>query len=182
MHNLKVGMILLFPILLWLIIFCPLIVKILYSKDFLPSSDYVEMALTGIFFKMLSWILAFTMIAKSEGKMYLYNESFFSVLFAAISIFSFKYFGLKGLGIGYTVYYFLYLAAVFLLTKRMNIVLNSRNSATYVVCSSLIIAATLINYFVDKTNFRLVLMIFGAIFASLWSLKKYKDINGFRHS
>lgn len=182
-HQLKVGIILLFPILLWLIIFCPLVVKILFSKAFLGSVIFVEIAVLGVFFKLFSWLLAFTFIAKSQKKLFLYNEIIFGILYVLINILGFYTGQLRGLGIGYSVYFFSYLAVVYIIaTRKLNITVFHKNLVIYLLCCGIILVEILINIFISANNLRLFLMIFVAIFASLWSLKQFKEIYGFKNS
>ncbi len=180
-QQLKVGIVILFPILLWLIIFCPLVVKLLFSKAFLGSVIFVEIAVLGVFFKMLSWILAFTLIAKSKRKLFLYNEITFAFLFAIINILGLYLDNLRGLGIAYCVYFFLYLMVVYLLSKKLNVEISKKNFNLYTTCCCIILLGILINIFIFPEYLRLIILGIAAFFASLWSLKQFKHIYGFKN-
>ena len=53
----------------------------MFSKEFYPMIDFFLWQLIGDFFKIMSWILAFIMVAKSMTKLYIITEIIFSLLF-----------------------------------------------------------------------------------------------------
>ena len=63
-----------------------LVINILFTKEFYPMKELFFWQMLGDFFKILSWILAFVMVAKSMTKIYIITEIGFSILLAFQSI------------------------------------------------------------------------------------------------
>lgn len=63
------------------------VISILFTTEFYPMKDLFLWQLIGDFFKIMSWILAFLMVAKSMTKLYIITEVFFSALFVGLSFF-----------------------------------------------------------------------------------------------
>lgn len=176
-QQLKIGLIVLFPILLWLLLLCDWVVRLLFSKDFLGSVSYVEIAILGVFFKMISWILAYTLIAKSQKKIFVINEFIFTILYIGIHLYGFQNNQITGLGIAYSVYFFLYLLAIFFICKyKTKVEMNSQNFKISVLFSFLILFSIIIKIFVTNPIAVNVLLGILTIFASIWSLRQIVNI------
>jgi O-antigen/teichoic acid export membrane protein len=84
-----------------------LIIKVLFSSDFYPMRNLFIWQLLGDIFKITTWLIGFTCIAKSLTKVFVFNEIFFSLLFVFLSIILIKYFGVIGITIAYLLNYIL---------------------------------------------------------------------------
>lgn len=113
----EIALLILAPILIAFLVFVNWAVIILYSTQFLSITGMMYWATIGIFFKAVSWAIAFVFLAKGAGKLYFWNELIGSVYFLLISLLGYYYKGLTGLGIAFMLAYFLYLIQVFLIAK-----------------------------------------------------------------
>lgn len=176
-QQLKIGMIILFPVLLGLILLSSWVVPLLFSKDFVSSAFYVDYASIGVFFKMFSWAMSYTLIAQSRNRIFVLNELFFTILFVIISVVGFDYGSLSGLGIGYSIYYILYALAVFIICKFYTKVYAEKNVLSlFLLLSIIIIIAIGIKTFLLHQVLMNVLLVMMVISASIWSLAKIKKI------
>jgi PST family polysaccharide transporter len=79
-------------------------------------STLFKFQLIGDFFKIISWLIAYIMIAKSLTRIYVFTEILFSISYVLMSIFFFNQNGLLGLSFAYMLnylFYFLYLLIFF---------------------------------------------------------------------
>ena len=106
------------PLLTICLIFMPIIIRLLYSNEFINSMEYIFWAIPGMFFKLASWAIALIFVAKGASKIYLKNEFFGNVLNLCCSLVGFYYLGMKGLGIGFTIGYLSYSIIVWLSAKK----------------------------------------------------------------
>lgn len=85
------------------------IIKILFTNDFLPVASLFFWQLLGDLFKTISWILGYQFFAKKLTVSFIVTElfSFFITYFS--SIFLIKTFGIQGVVISYSLTYFVYL-------------------------------------------------------------------------
>src|SRR5690554_134407 len=113
----EIALLILAPILIAFLIFVNWAIIILYSSQFLSITGMVYWATMGIFFKAVSWAIAFVFLAKGVGKLYFWNEFFGSIYFLLFSLLGYYYGGLTGLGVSFLISYILYLIQVFFIAK-----------------------------------------------------------------
>ena len=65
--------------------------------------------LIGDFFKIITWLISFIMVAKSMTKLYIFTEILFTFIYLTISYILFKKNGILGLSIAYMINYILFL-------------------------------------------------------------------------
>lgn len=119
----------------------PVVVRLLYSSEFLPAVPMILCALPGIAFRAASWCVAFTLIAAGKARPYLCGEVAGSLLLLTCNILGYRLGGLTGIGISFTIYYFLYFITSALLARRFAGVTLSVNIMANVILTSAIIAA-----------------------------------------
>ena len=95
----EVGLILIGPLVVLFMFVLPLMIKILYTDNFLISIDYISYAIFGTLILVCSNAMGMVLIAKQKSNVFLYSVTFSRVLGIILNILSFKYFGLVGLGV-----------------------------------------------------------------------------------
>lgn len=89
-------------------LFRSFIILVVFSADFARMQDLFAWQLAGDFFKIISWISACLMIAKSLTKLYIITEMIFSSLFLLLGYLFVNRYGVEGLTKAYFVNYFIY--------------------------------------------------------------------------
>ena len=84
------------------------IVHLLYSDEFTPILPFISWGMMGIIFRAVSWSMAFVILAKGSGKVYLLTETMSAVTGLALNIIFYEQWGLVGLGWAFTVWYVVY--------------------------------------------------------------------------
>ena len=100
------------------------IVWLLYTPSFYPMEDLFACQLIGDFFKIMSWILAYQMIAKSQTKIFIVTEIFFTVSYLLLSYAFIRINGIVGLTQGYMFNYIIYTLAMIVIYKNLLIKKN----------------------------------------------------------
>lgn len=113
----EISILILAPILIIFLVFIQWVIKLLYSTQFIPVSGMVLWAALGIFFKAVSWAIAFIILAKSDSKLFFWNEFITNTYMLGLNLLGYYLGGLDGLGISFLIGYFLYTIQVFFLTK-----------------------------------------------------------------
>jgi O-antigen/teichoic acid export membrane protein len=113
----EVGLLILAPILSVFLIFINWIVIVLYSTKFTPINGMVHWAALGMYFKAVSWAIAFILLAKGASKLFFWNELVANIYMLLFNMLGYKYGGLDGLGISFLISYVLYFVQVFYLAK-----------------------------------------------------------------
>lgn len=97
----KVGILLMFPLVVLFTLLSPLLIRILYSRSFEVVLLYTDIAIFGTLISVISNCLGYIFIVKQDSKLYLGISIIFNVLYIPIFILLYKYLGLVGLGLAY---------------------------------------------------------------------------------
>ena len=100
------------PVVALFILLRQVVVWLLYTPEFNVILTFVSWGMIGTVLRTLSWCLAFTILAKGDGKTYLWTEVASAVINLALNIMFYKWWGLTGLGIAFLVSYLLYTGIV----------------------------------------------------------------------
>lgn len=114
----EIAALILAPLLLICIVFMPIIIRILYSEEFLPAHDFIAIAAIGMMFKLGSWLIAYQFIAKGESKLFVLNETIANSYSLAVNLLGYKLWGLTGLGIAFTLTFVIYFTQVYLIANK----------------------------------------------------------------
>lgn len=129
------------PIIVGMLLFSDLVLEILYSSDFKAASSLLEWFVLGTFLKVLSWPIAFILLSKNKGLLFLLSEVLFYVPFLSVSYILFPVCGLNSVGIAYVVAYVIYLLTVFLMGNRLSGFCWNRKNLLMILINSLLIIA-----------------------------------------
>lgn len=93
------------------------LIDLLYSAEFRPAAVYLLWALPGAGLRLISNTIAFIMLAKADSRAYMVLELGSAMLGLICAIGGYTLDGLRGMGIGYTLWYAAYTAAVWAVYK-----------------------------------------------------------------
>lgn len=96
-----------------------IVIRVLFTPDFLPMENLFLWQLLGDFFKLCSWLLAFLMIAKSMTKMFMLTEVIFSLSFIGFGFLFIHWNGVVGITQGYFVNSVAYMLAMLVLFRNL---------------------------------------------------------------
>jgi O-antigen/teichoic acid export membrane protein len=115
----EIAILILSPIVLIFIVFIKWVVFLLYSEAFSPVNEMILFAASGMLFKALSWAIAFLFLAKSESKLFFWNELVYNMYMLGLNLVGYYWYGLTGLGISFLVSYILYALQVYLVSRSL---------------------------------------------------------------
>ncbi len=114
----EIATLIIAPILISCMILMPFIIRLIYSDEFLSANDYILWAVSGMMFKVFSWVIAFVFLAKAEAKLFIINEVITNIYSFGLSALGYHYFNLAGLGIAFMLTYLAYSVQVYLIAKK----------------------------------------------------------------
>lgn len=172
----RVGLILLGPLVVLFLFLMPYLIELLYSKLFLMSIEYISYAIFGVILISCSNSMGMVLIAKQDSRIFLFTVSFNRLLLIFLSIYSFEYLGLKGLGISY----FIFSIAELIL---MQIVLNyfykikiNFKTAKILIITLLLSFLAFITLDIDKLWVRYLVSVVLFLISCTYSLNVMKNI------
>ena len=123
-QEISIALAVLVPILSIFIVLREPIIRLLYTADFVHIATFVSWGLVGIIFKAVSWCVAFVILARGDGKVYLLVESLDALVGITLNITFYKMWGLNGLGASFVAWYLIYtliVTTVYLFRYRLRL-------------------------------------------------------------
>jgi O-antigen/teichoic acid export membrane protein len=117
-NQLEIALLLITPAIIFLYLAAPLVIEILYTKDFLPTVLILKAALFAIIIKAIIWPLGYIILAKGNKKQYFKQELVSDFLNVSLTLFFYHFFGLAGIGFAMVINYAVYGFYVFYIVKR----------------------------------------------------------------
>lgn len=163
-----VAILLLTPIIVVFLAFAPLIINILFTKEFSPIIGILTFGILATLFKAVSWTMGYILIAKGDSKLFIQTEVGFNLILLLMSVLGYVYGGLIGVGISYLLYYIIYLVGIKIITNhKYNFKFNSDFYKIFIICIILCFGAFLVTYIKNdyvKYGLMIVLIISSCIF------------------
>ena len=118
-HEMKIALLVLIPVIAFFVAADQLIVRVLYSDEFLVIVPFITWAMVGTVFRAVSWCMAFVILARGNGKIFLITESLSATISLGLNIVAFNLWGYVGLGFAYIAWYFIYTIIVAVVYRRV---------------------------------------------------------------
>lgn len=114
----EISLLILTPLIVLMIFLLPLLIRILYSEDFLPIIEMTSWLLIGSLIKAGAWSISFVFLAKGHGKLFLINELGTHIITLPSYILGYFWGGLLGIGYAYCFSYTIYFIWLIYATNR----------------------------------------------------------------
>lgn len=172
--QIEIGLLIITPIICLVYFTAPFLIEILYTKDFHNVIYILKAALMAVLIKTITWPFGFLILAKSETKMYFWQE-IISDLFLLIATFlGFHFFGLQGIGMASLLQFSTYGFFIYLIiNKKYNFKFRNNTKFVIFVSVSLGMINCLFSFLIDYPNCNLP-MGFVLLCSILFS---YKELN-----
>jgi PST family polysaccharide transporter len=173
-QQIEIGLLVLSPLIISFIVFIKPIITVLYSSKFIPIEGMIYWAIFAIFFKVCSWGIAFTFLAKRDTRVFFFNELTVACYGFGMNILAYHFWGLTGLGISFFVKFILYFIQIWVVcSKRYHIKLNF--SLLKIFVSQFILACTGISLVLFSTM--TTRYIGGCMLLLLSCIYSYKELD-----
>ena len=107
-HEISIMLWILLPVIAIFIASSELIISLLYSSEFLLITPFVVWAVIGTIFRAISWCMAYVILTRGDGKIYLITESLSAISCITLNVVAYNFWGLDGLGFAYVTWYIIY--------------------------------------------------------------------------
>ncbi len=113
-RQIEVSLLLVSPFLTFLIVFMPVVIPLLFTRNFLPVIGMAQVTVLSMYLKAVSLPMAYLQLAKGDSVGYLLLEGLYDVLLVVLVVFGFRHWGLLGTGIAVTLSYLVDFLIVYL--------------------------------------------------------------------
>jgi PST family polysaccharide transporter len=141
-EQMEIALLLAAPLILAMLTFCPLVIYLLYSRNFGLASEILRWQMLGALLKVIAWPVGFILLAKNQGLKFFGCELLWNLAYLGTILLGLKPVGLIITGIGFTTAYALMLAWVLILGNwatgfRLNTI-NQKLVAVFVAAGVII--------------------------------------------
>ncbi len=98
-RQIEVSLLLLSPMLVALLMMLPVLIPMLFSREFLPVVGMTQVAVLSMFFKVLTLPVAYITLARGYSMSYLLLETAYYVVLVCCVVFGFRQWGIYGTGV-----------------------------------------------------------------------------------
>ena len=148
--QIEMGLLLITPAIIFLYFCGPILVKILYSDNFLGVLLIFKAALFAVIVKVVIWPLAFIILAKGDNKFYFKLEIISDIFLLVSTLFLYHFLGLIGIGIASLIQFLLYAIYVIpILKNKYNFSIRKDTLKIILVCFFMGISASTITFTID---------------------------------
>lgn len=170
----ELGIIILGPLLSICVLIMPLLIKILYTGEFMPAYDFILLATVGMIFRLVSVLIAFLFIVKGSTKLYIINELITGLYMMAFNIVGYKFGGLSGLGLSYSIGYLLFIIQVYYLSHSRYAYQFSNQYLKIIFKYSILLMISILLLMLIKSPYSIIS---GILISILTAIFAYKDLN-----
>jgi len=167
----EVGLLMAGPGILGTLTFAPLAIVVCYSSEFAPSAGILRWLCLGMLMRVISWPMAFILLAKGERKLYFWSEILSNSAYVALVWAAVKAFGLAGTGIGFFGLNVCYYVGIYIITRRLTGFRWSRESLRLMGIFAPLVAVVFAAGYFLTTWWAAVVGLLITIPASFYSLK-----------
>lgn len=114
-----IAVLLITPVIVIFLTFAPYIIRLLFSKEFLPVIALVSWGILGMLFKAVSWSMGYIILSKGDSRIFIRTVIAFSANLLILNILGYYLNGLEGLGISFLVHYIVHFTALTFITKHL---------------------------------------------------------------
>jgi O-antigen/teichoic acid export membrane protein len=172
----ETAVLILTPLLSLLIVMMPLVIRVLYTKEFLPMLMFTNLTILGIHFKTLSWAMGYIYLAKGDSRLFLTLEIISGVIILGLNLLFYHLYGLNGLGISFIISYMAAVTlSVFVLKKKYQISFPRKLFGRMIITYSFVILSFL-TAFITVLTYRYIAGFVVLALATLFSVLKLNEL------
>lgn len=143
------------PLVTSVIVLRPLVVRLFYSTQCLPSVKIMRWMLIGDYFRTASWALAMPMLAYADMKTFFWSEMLWNLCFAALSLGALSVLGgdLQWVGVAFLISYLCYfIYALVYVSSRFEIRIPRRAVMQFLAGFAIVVAVSGVAWESDYVN------------------------------
>ena len=115
-RQIEVSLLLVSPMLTALIVFMPIIIPLLFTKEFLPVVSMAQVSVFAMYIKAISLPISYLTLARGDSLAYLLIEAVDDILLVVFMILGYQQWGLIGTGVALTAFYAVDIVIIYIYT------------------------------------------------------------------
>ena len=172
----ETAMLIMTPMLAFLIVAMPLVIKILYTPAFLPVVMFASLTILGMQFKAISWALGYVYLAKGDGRLFLTIEIVSGSVILLANLLFYHIYKLNGLGISFILTYMMGMTFSFFLLRWKYTIIFPKILYQRLFLTFGLVLISFFTVFIPVAGYRYLAGIAVLIIATLFSLYKLNEL------
>ncbi|MDY0987392.1 colanic acid exporter [Flavobacterium sp. ACN2] len=169
-NQLYIVLLLASPIIIGMVGFAEVAIKILYSSKFLGAVSVLKWQIIGDFFKIIAWPFGFVFLAKGLGKLFVFSNVSYTIIYIASVYLSWDKFGFLSIGLSFFIAQFFLMVFICLYSNfRFGINISSKNIKVVIVMFFLL-AVSFCSHEYFTGPLRLMISVIALIFSIIYSI------------
>jgi O-antigen/teichoic acid export membrane protein len=149
-NQIEVALLLVVPAIVALYLGAPLLIDLLYTKEFVGVLPILKAGLFSVIIKAVIWPLSFIILSKGDNKQYFKQELFGDFMNIFLTILFYNYWGLLGIGLASVINFSIYGVYVYAVVQRKYAFSFTAECWTYIWKALLVgLSSMLLVFFVD---------------------------------
>jgi len=117
-HQAELVLIILSIVLTLLVVTSPILIRVLLSKEFLDTRNFIIISSLSIPLKGLVWVLGFVVLSKGDNRLFFITELLANSWFLVFNLLFYYYYSIDGLAISMVLSYFISILMMLFVMKR----------------------------------------------------------------
>lgn len=176
----EVGLLLMGPLIVLFMFAMPLFIRILYTKLFLQSMEYIQYATFGVLITIYSNAMGMILLAKQKSSIFVYTTTAMNIFSISLNLIAYYFWGLPGIGVAAILVAVCHLCLMcVIMKKKYNIAFQTRAVKIFVLTSLFCIAGFFIKD-IEYVFFRYSLgsvVFVCSVWYSVHEIKSVMDLN-----
>lgn len=115
----EIALLLAIPGILLTLAFAPWIIKVFYSREFADAAILLQWFVVGCLGRIISWPMAFIILAKGQAKLFALIETFSTIVHLALIFIFLTIWGVEGVAIAFVLVYIVYICIMLLISRSL---------------------------------------------------------------
>lgn len=137
----EIALLLAVPAITATIVFMPFVISLFYSSRFDGAIPILRWAVFGILGRVISWPLAYIILAKAKGGLFLFTEFISGIVNVLALIICYKYLGLAGSGLAFALLYIWYTGLMLIVAKKISRFYWNKQNIALIIISLLVVTS-----------------------------------------
>ncbi len=164
-------------VVMLMVVLAGYVIRIFYSSKFLPAVPLLQWQVLGCFLKVMNWPLAYVVLGKAKGWMYLGIESLWYAIYLGAFALLWPDCGLRSAAYAYCLAHIVYTLVVYLLVRRLcQFSIAGYNVRIILIFCTLVLAVFLLSQMAMPQGYRLSLQLFVLLAAIVYLCYEIRQI------
>lgn len=175
-RQVKVGLILITPLIVVFMFLMPFFVLFLYSIDFMESIEYMKYAIVGMLIITVSNPIDIILIAKQNTKAFMIVTVIYRFLGISISMLGFHFYDLQGLGVSVLIMGIIHMVLMQGIMYKMYGIRIDDETVKMLLISVVLVVLSLISNEIDDVYLKYLLGLVLLCVSGFYSIRNFSDI------